>query len=112
MQEGMSSESSSAEVENNDGARSPRLRARIHVYPRKEILDPRGKAIGEALARLGFSDAVEVRAGQCFELEIAAADEPAALQRLREMCERLLANTVTEDYGVELLSSPCRSEEA
>ena len=77
--------------------------ARIHVYPRQEILDPQGKAIGDALSRLDFDRVGEVRAGKVFLLELEAEDEASAKAQLQEMCEKLLANTVTEDYSVELL---------
>ena len=80
-----------------------RFRARVHVYPRREILDPQGKAIGEALERLGYEDAEDVRAGKGFELTVEAADEKAARDRLAEMADKLLANPITEDYSVELL---------
>lgn len=81
-----------------------RFRARVHVYPRREILDPQGKAIGEALERLGYDDAEDVRAGKGFELTVAAPSEDAARARLAEMADKLLANPITEDYSVELLS--------
>ncbi len=89
----------------SEGSSPPhRLKARVHVFPRAEILDPQGKAIQDALGRLGFADVADVRAGKVFSMEVAAADEGAALARLGEMCEGLLANTVTEDYSVEILS--------
>jgi phosphoribosylformylglycinamidine synthase subunit PurS len=79
------------------------LKARVTVYPRREILDPQGKAIRDALSRVGFPGVDDVRAGKSFEISLDAADPQAAEGQLREMCERLLANTVVEDYSVELL---------
>jgi phosphoribosylformylglycinamidine synthase PurS subunit len=79
------------------------LIARVTVYPRREILDPQGKAIRDALDRVGFADVEEVRAGKSFEIRLAAADRERAAKQLREMCQKLLANTVVEDYTVEIL---------
>jgi len=79
------------------------MRARVTVYPRREILDPQGKAIQGALAGIGFDRVEEVRAGKSFDLRLAVDDEKAAGEMLAEMCEKLLANTVVEDYEVELM---------
>jgi phosphoribosylformylglycinamidine synthase PurS subunit len=79
------------------------MRARVTVYPRREILDPQGKAIRDALSRVGFPGVDDVRAGKSFEISLAGEDPEAARRQLRDMCERLLANTVVEDYSVELL---------
>ncbi len=79
------------------------MRARVTVYPRREILDPQGKAIRDALSRVGFPGVEDVRAGKSFEISLAGEDPEAARRELRDMCERLLANTVVEDYSVELL---------
>ena len=81
------------------------FKARVHVFPRPQILDPQGKAIGEALERVGFDDVHGVRAGKAFDIEIEAPDEAAAQQRLSEICERLLANTIVEDFSFELEST-------
>jgi phosphoribosylformylglycinamidine synthase len=75
----------------------------VTVYPRREILDPQGKAIRDALSRVGFPGVDDVRAGKSFEISLAGEDPEAARRQLRDMCERLLANTVVEDYSVELL---------
>jgi len=80
------------------------LIARVTVYPRREILDPQGKAIRDALARVGFTGVEEVRAGKSFEIRLALDDRERAEQQLREMCRKLLANTVVEDYAVEILN--------
>lgn len=79
------------------------MKARVTVYPRREILDPQGKAIRDALSRVGYPGVIDVRAGKSFEIELATADAAAATAELQEMCRRLLANTVVEDYAVELL---------
>ena len=81
------------------------MRARVTVYPRREILDPQGKAIRDALSRVGFAGVDDVRAGKSFEISLAGTDPAAAEKQLRDMCEKLLANTVVEDYAVELLGS-------
>jgi phosphoribosylformylglycinamidine synthase PurS subunit len=79
------------------------VKARVTVYPRREILDPQGKAIRDALSRVGFPGVDDVRAGKSFEISLAGEDPETAARELREMCEKLLANTVVEDYAVELL---------
>lgn len=79
------------------------MRARVTVYPRREILDPQGKAIRDALSRVGFPGVEDVRAGKSFEIQLGTEDAAAADRELREMCEKLLANTVVEDYSVEIL---------
>jgi len=76
----------------------------VTVYPRREILDPQGNAIRDALSRVGFPDVEDVRAGKSFEIKLTTDDPDRAGRELREMCEKLLANTVVEDYSVELLS--------
>jgi phosphoribosylformylglycinamidine synthase subunit PurS len=79
------------------------VKARVTVYPRREILDPQGKAIRDALSRVGFPGVEDVRAGKSFEILLGTEDRAAADRELREMCEKLLANTVVEDYSVEIL---------
>jgi phosphoribosylformylglycinamidine synthase subunit PurS len=82
-------------------AKPKTVKARITVYPRPEILDPQGKAIAGALARLGFDRVLDVRAGKSFEVVVKGKTNAEA--ELRKMCEELLANTLVEDYSVELL---------
>ena len=79
------------------------LKAKVTVYPRPEILDPQGKAIHQSLQRIGFEGVKQVRAGKSFEIELSAADANDAREQLDRMCRKLLANTVVEDYAVELL---------
>lgn len=91
------------------------MKATVTVYPRREILDPQGKAIRDALGRLGFSGVEDVRAGKSFEIELAEADRDAAGRMLEEMCRRLLANPVVEDFRVDLdgqASTPAKSAKA
>ena len=78
------------------------FKARVHVFPRPQILDPQGKAIGEALTRVGFDEVRGVRAGKTFDIEIEAVDQPTAEARLTEICEKLLANTIVEDFSFEV----------
>lgn len=79
------------------------MKARIDVYPRREILDPQGKAIRQALQRSGFPGVESVRAGKSFEVDLGAVDAETAKKTLVSMCEKLLANTVVEEYRFELL---------
>ena len=81
------------------------MKARVTVYPRREILDPQGKAIRDALNRVGFPGVEDVRAGKSFEISLGSSDPETAGRELRDMCEKLLANTVVEDYSVELLGA-------
>jgi phosphoribosylformylglycinamidine synthase len=81
----------------------------VTVYPRREILDPQGKAIRDALSRVGFPGVEDVRAGKSFEIRLGTDDPQTADRELKEMCEKLLANTVVEDYSVELLPEETRS---
>jgi phosphoribosylformylglycinamidine synthase PurS subunit len=79
------------------------LTARVTVYPRREILDPQGKAIRDALTRIGFAGVADVRAGKSFEIRLDHEDRDGAMRQVREMCQKLLANTVVEDFTVEIL---------
>lgn len=81
------------------------MRAKVTVYPRREILDPQGKAICDALRRVGFEQVTDVRAGKSFEIELEATDVPAAEQALRQMCQKLLVNPVVEDFMVEVIAA-------
>ena len=78
------------------------FRAEIDVMPLKELLDPQGKAIGHALNNLGFSSVGDVRQGKVIDLDLAEKDETKARVSVKEMCEKLLANTVIEKYEIEL----------
>jgi phosphoribosylformylglycinamidine synthase len=90
-------------TERSSSTEAPRrFRARVSVYPRREILDPQGKAIASALSRLGFSAVDAVRAGKSFDVELRVADRAGAEKTLVEMGRRLLANPITEDFSFEL----------
>ena len=75
----------------------------VDVVLKPEILDPQGKAIENALRRVGFPAVQSVRAGKSFDIQLGTKDPEAARSELSAMCEKLLANTVVEDYQVEML---------
>jgi phosphoribosylformylglycinamidine synthase len=72
----------------------------VDVMPKREILDPQGKAVLGALPRLGFDGVSEVRQGKRFEIELVGEDDEQRLADVRRMAETLLANPVIEDYTV------------
>ena len=74
----------------------------VDVMLKPEILDPQGQAVNRALPRLGFDGVVDVRQGKRFEVELEGPADEAALARVREMAERLLVNTVIEEYRVRV----------
>ncbi|MEZ5897010.1 MAG: phosphoribosylformylglycinamidine synthase subunit PurS [Parvularculaceae bacterium] len=78
------------------------MKAKITITLKSGVLDPQGKAIEGALAGLGFSGASDVRQGKVIELKLDDADEAAARARVEEMCRKLLANPVMENYSIEL----------
>lgn len=78
------------------------MKARVFVTLKNGVLDPQGKAIGHALASIGFSGIGEVRQGKLIEIELAETDQARAREAVTEMCEKLLANTVIEKYEIEL----------
>ena len=80
------------------------MKARVHVTLKPGVLDPQGKAIAGALASLGFDGVGEVRQGKVIDLEIDGTDRAEATEKLDAMCRKLLANTVIEDYAIELES--------
>ncbi len=75
------------------------MTAKIYVTLKRGVLDPQGQAVARALGRLGFGEVKDARIGKYIELQVEAADEA----RLKEMCEKLLANTVIEEYRVEIV---------
>lgn len=77
-----------------------RFRVSVHIVPRKGLLDPQGKAVTDALHTLGFAAVVDVHVGRHLVIETDAADAKAAEGSVREMCSRLLANPVTEDFEI------------
>ena len=78
------------------------IKARITVTLKSGVLDPQGKAIEHALAGLGFAGVGQVRQGKVFDVDIEGDDAAKAEADLKTMCERLLANTVIENYTVTL----------
>jgi phosphoribosylformylglycinamidine synthase PurS subunit len=82
-----------------------RYRVAVHVVPRRGLLDPQGKAVADALHTLGFGSVSSVHVGRHLVLELDAASDAAARQQTRDMCERLLANPVTEDFEISAVSS-------
>lgn len=78
------------------------MKARIHVTLKNGVLDPQGKAIEQALAALGFSGVGDVRQGKYIELELAEDNAVRAREIVGAMCDKLLANTVIENYSIDL----------
>ena len=78
------------------------MRARIFITPKAGVLDPQGKAIEHSLHTLGFTEARDVHLGKYLELSLEGLDEDAARQRTDDMCRKLLANGVIEDYRFEI----------
>lgn len=78
------------------------MKANVTVTLKRGVLDPQGKAIGHALESLGFDGIGEVRQGKLIEIQLEDTDRAVAEVRLDEMCRKLLANTVIEDYCIEI----------
>ncbi len=76
------------------------MKALIHVTLKKDVLDPQGKAIRNASVSLGYDALENVRQGKLFEVELALDDEVRARKLLEELCEKLIANPVIEDYEI------------
>ncbi len=78
------------------------MKAKVYVTLKKSVLDPQGKAVQQALATMGFGDVKDVRVGKFIELDLGSADKAQAEKKIKTMCEKLLANTVIEDFKYEL----------
>lgn len=78
------------------------MKVKVHVTLKNGVLDPQGKAIGNALAGLGFGGVGGVRIGRYIELELDETDPEKARAQSDEMCKKLLANTVIENYRIEV----------
>lgn len=78
------------------------MKAIVRVDLKPGVLDPQGQAVAQALVGLGYGEVAGARQGKIIELDLADGDPAAAEARVREMCERLLANTVIEKYEVEI----------
>jgi|TARA_B100001105_G_scaffold101061_1_gene80971 phosphoribosylformylglycinamidine synthase len=75
----------------------------VKIMPKEGVLDPQGKAIENSLKQLGFADVQEARQGKIVELNLDIKNEEDALALTREMSERLLANTVIEDFEISII---------
>ncbi|MDQ0394027.1 phosphoribosylformylglycinamidine synthase subunit PurS [Labrys monachus] len=78
------------------------MKARVVVTLKTGVLDPQGKAIEGALASLGIAGVGGVRQGKVFDIELAQPDADAARETLKAACEKLLANTVIENYTIDI----------
>ena len=78
------------------------MKARVTVTLKNGVLDPQGQAIEGSLATLGFTGVRGVRQGKVFDLVLEGTDEEAARSQLQQMCDKLLANTVIENYSIEI----------
>ena len=76
--------------------------AKVYVTPKKAILDPQGKAIAQSLHALAYAEVGEVRMGKYLEVQLTGVSKDQAEQRVEEMCQRLLANSVIEDFRFEI----------
>jgi phosphoribosylformylglycinamidine synthase len=79
------------------------MKVRVLVTPKPGVLDPEGRAVHRALVDLGYDSAADVRTGRVILLELATSDPDEARALAGEMCEKLLANPVIEEYSVELV---------
>ncbi len=78
------------------------MKAKIHVTLKNGVLDVQGKAVAAGLAGLGFAGVGDVRVGRYVEVEMAAKSKAEAEAQAKQMCDKLLANTVIENYRVEI----------
>jgi phosphoribosylformylglycinamidine synthase len=82
-----------------------RFRVSVQVVPRRGLLDPQGKAVADALHTLGFAGVGSVHVGRHIVLDVDAGTDGEARQQVTRMCERLLANPVTEDFEIAAVSA-------
>lgn len=80
------------------------MKARVTITLKTGVLDPQGKAIEGALHGLGFAGVTAARQGKIIDLDLAGADSAAARSEIAAMCDKLLANTVIENYSIDILS--------
>jgi len=78
------------------------MKARVHVTLKNGVLDPQGRAIAHALSSLGFGGVDDVRQGKFIELDLTETDKAKARDQVEAMCRKLLANTVIENYAIEI----------
>lgn len=79
------------------------MKARIKVTLKKGVLDPQGKAIQGALGSMGFAGVEGVRQGKYFEVDLAETDKSKAMNAVKAMCDKLIANTVIENYEIDFV---------
>ena len=78
------------------------MKAKVYVTLKKSVLDPQGKTVQHALSTMGFNEVKDVRMGKYIELDLGETSKAQAEQKVKIMCEKLLANTVIEEYKYEL----------
>lgn len=78
------------------------MKAKVYVTLKKSVFDPQGKAVHQALGSMGFPEVKDVRMGKYVELELGNLDKAQAESKIKTMCEKLLANTVIEEYRYEI----------
>jgi len=88
-----------------------RYRVAVHIIPRRGILDPQGKAVADALHSLGFSAIKDAHVGRYIVLDLDAKDERDAHAQTKTMCQKLLANPVTENFEFATVNAPARRPE-
>jgi len=88
-------------LSNLNNGRAP-VKAKVHITLKTGVLDPQGKAVQHALGSLGFNGVNDVRQGKYIELDLAESDPAKAKAAVEQMCKALLANTVIENYAIEL----------
>jgi phosphoribosylformylglycinamidine synthase len=79
------------------------MKARVHITLKNGVLDPQGRAIAHALGGLGFAGVNDVRQGKYIELDLSETDRSKARIKVEAMCSKLLANTVIENYAIDLV---------
>lgn len=79
------------------------MKVRVHVMPKDGLLDPQGEAINIALVHMGFAEVKNVKQGKVIELELEEEDKIVVKNRVEEMCQKLLANSVIESFQVEVI---------
>ena len=78
------------------------MKAKVYVTLKRSVLDPQGKAVQHALTTMGFNEVEDVRMGKYIELELGSIDKSQAEKKIKTMCEKLLANTVIEEFRFDL----------
>lgn len=79
------------------------MKAKVHITLKNGVLDPQGKAVQHALGSLGFAGVNDVRQGKFIELDLTETDKAKAKEAVEQMCKQLLANTVIENYTIDLV---------